>query len=1033
MTSSEGRSEVMGACGGMSLSMSRPQFSAHPDGKFTRDSTKFGIPLYNVHEQRRQWKEKGALTLGLCITPDVFIGNDYELKGDIEFRIDRRSFSRDDTSLLLHSETVCRPVPRDPGLPPNTSLDSFVVQVRVVGRIVDSSHPCLDIFLEPRALIENRFPIPITLRTPMPHTYSDRQLDDEQGSTIHELKPNKKVEIYTLGPSIAISVKCTDNPVGGTPTGWIDGNWVDLPLTPGYRLPEPLRCSFPFTSYSGGTVPGGPDFFIADGAVVLSDLSSWAETNKEEGSNVASGLELAFETPTDGGLRTFYITICNFSVDHTGESLFGIIDRTSPRKSVRKDQKTTSTPLGAYRSNRHHGRISLLPPANEKIQLIHLTMEGETGMRRSQPFRMEEISIAEGGVNSSPILWENGQPSGLFGYQKLINGYQSELHVIPEFIVFNGSKKYTIRVRQMKGVDAQIQPGKIAPLRTSEQQTPTISIEWSNPDFDGGTSPLQVDKLGLRVAIVRTRDGIAIGSVAIQTVVGSVDSRLVVKLAEIRLGSEARHAISHTKASDSILENDFLRVRIQWSELKVTLNEGRPVVGMKRAYLETALDQLATDQGGDPDSRFQTGGSSEKGKTWVEARNDRTEGVAKQARGRDAVCCLLLRQFTVDWQRVFKEDPKPGSNRTERQKLQSLERSQLSVIIHNIRITDETPQSRSPIVLDSTSGSSFFDLCVRVKGPFDSELVKVDLFDLNLAHSKGKSDKIVISTSEDFAWKLLDLGDRILAAAGEFSGVELELEWDEAHGGFKVQIRDAKAFTEDGPRYTPPNSEQLYDIALARVSPFALVASFERTPIKSRYGATKRGKAGAALMNYFTQRLKSKIDKAELEFAQYQATQIRGPRDRIIEMISTVYISRMKLKLVTLMSAVSVQDWKFLAARADGNDEFVDGDLVRAAGNLAGNTANYIFKHSGRGIESVLKKASSNVGSGIERASLKVGAGALGSGVNSVVSGVGGGLGEAVGGVGAGAGKVVKGVGKGVGQVFGGGKFCWSISSLSNA
>ena len=295
----------------------------------------------------------------------------------------------------------------------------------------------------------------------------------------------------------------------------------------------------------------------------------------------------------------------------------------------------------------------------------------------------------------------------------------------------------------------------------------------------------------------------------------------------------------------------------------------------------------------------------------------------------------------------FKDDPKPSALRSDKERLQSQERYQVSVIIHKIRITDETKDSQSPLVLDcTTANSSFFDLCIRVKGPLDAELVNVDLLDLNLAYGKGKPERIVLSTSESFAWKLVDLGDQILAAAGEIAGVE----WDKGHGGYKVKVRDSQSLIEEGSRYAPPNSERLYDIRLARVSPFVLVVSFDRSSVSSRNSPVKNGK-NKALMNYFTQRLRFKIDRAELKFSKYEATHTKGPADRIIEIISTVYMSRTKLQIVTLMTAISLQDWKFLAARADGDDEFMDDDLVRAAGNVAGNTVHYVLKKSGRGSE----------------------------------------------------------------------------------
>ena len=1016
--------EYVGVCG--SMLQSNRNLSILQEGKLARASSKLGLPVDKMRSYREEWKKTGRFTCELSIYPYVplTMNDNFELRGDIQFALDRSSLTGSQEIHVLQTEVVCRPVPGEGQGSISSGEYSFVVQIRVIGRMVDQIHPCLDIVVEPRALIENKLPIAITIRTPMPQTYSAHCDSDSQGTT-HDLDPDKSMEIYTLSQSIAISVKCQDNPVGGTPTGWIYGNWVDLPLTSGYRLPEPLRCNFPFRSYSGTdyNIPGGTEFLIADGAEALSELST-AEKSQDNGRKELRGVASSWSS-NDESLRTFFVTVCNFSVDHTGEILFGLVE-SEPSGSRRRNstrKRGDSTPLGAYKSRRHHGRLSLLPESHERIQLIHLTMEGDVGMRTSQPFQIEEVSMSNGGVNSTPVLWEDGSASGFFVYQKLINSFQSEMHVVPEFIVFNGSKKYHIRVRQPKGADVVIDPGKIAPLQRSSQQPGIISISWV--EFDGATSPLKVEKLGLRVAIVRSGSGLAIGSIAIQTVVGSSDSRLVIKLADIRLGSEARQALAPRKI-DSMLDYDFLRFRIQWSELKLTLNEANPVVGKRKAFLESAFDKIANEQGADPQTRYRTGDASQVGETWMDARDARNRrGSDDISRGLDAVCCLVLQQVTVDWQRVFKDDPKPSALRSDKERLQSQERSQFSMIIHKIRITDETKDSQSPLVLDyTTANSSFFDLCIRVKGPLDAELVNVDLFDLNLAYGKGKPERIVLSTSESFAWKLVDLGDQILAAAGEIAGVPLELEWDEGHGGYKVKVRDSQSLIEEGSRYAPPNSEQLYDILLARVSPFVLVVSFDRSPVSSKNSPVKNGK-NKALMNYFTQRLRFKIDRAELKFSKYEATHIKGPADRIIEIISTVYMSRMKLQIVTLMTAMSLQDWKFLAARAGGDDEFMDGDLVRAAGNLAGNSVHYVLKKSGRGVESVFKRGSSSLGAGIEKAASKVGAGAVGSSVNSVVSGVGGGVGEAVSGVGMGAGYVVQGVGRGVGQVVGGGRFSY--------
>eukprot|EP00956_Cyclotella_meneghiniana_P044686 scaffold330952_cov89-Cyclotella_meneghiniana.AAC.1 len=108
--------------------------------------------------------------------------------------------------------------------------------------------------------------------------------------------------------------------------------------------------------------------------------------------------------------------------------------------------------------------------------------------------------------------------------------------------------------------------------------------------------------------------------------------------------------------------------------------------------------------------------------------------------------------------------------------------------------------------------------------------------------------------------------------------------------------------------------------------------------------------------------------------------------------------------MVTLMTATSIQDWKYLTARESGGEEFIEGDLLRMTGNLAGRSAKFVLKKSG----------------GIQDVSETIGVGAVGAGVNSLVSGIGEGVSSTVKGVGTGAGDIVRGAGKGIGQMVGG-------------
>lgn len=111
--------------------------------------------------------------------------------------------------------------------------------------------------------------------------------------------------------------------------------------------------------------------------------------------------------------------------------------------------------------------------------------------------------------------------------------------------------------------------------------------------------------------------------------------------------------------------------------------------------------------------------------------------------------------------------------------LPSSERAQFSVVVHNVRITDCSPNTESSVVFDSMSDKSFFDLCVRTRGPLHADLIRVDLFDLNLAYGEGKAEKIVDDTGEDFVWRLLDIANRTMLATADLAGVDLDLKWDD--------------------------------------------------------------------------------------------------------------------------------------------------------------------------------------------------------------------------------------------------------------
>lgn len=638
-----------------------------------------------------------------------------------------------------------------------------------------------------------------------------------------------------------------------------------------------------------------------------------------------------------------------------------------------------------------------------------------------------------------PIFGIDRKPTGHFVYRKLINEHQSAVHIVPEYVVFNGSKDVLL-VKERDMPEVMVDAGSVGQLRALSRPS-GLEISLNFIELQCQTRVLQAGALGLRVALLRTYDGVPVGSVYVQTVIDTQgESRLVVKVGAVAFGSNSSPRFNKDKG---FFSEDFCRFRFRLTELQLVLNEvnesqssdwkvgrtfrsPRNQASPRFQFRSTDDSRPSSEQTNFPRNNRQNTRRSVFNKqrslfTDLQQGRFRPEDRGVQQIVQQPIMAVVLSRSTIDFQRVFKDvDQNSGRYSIH----SSPERSQLSVIVHNVQIKDLTPNSHFPLVFDCSSDISFFDLCIRSRGPLNADLVKVDLFDLNLAHNSGRSEKMVLTTSESYLWRLLDLTNRILAASGEVGGYTLAFEEDEEHGGYMVKIEDSarnRSKNSELQKYTPPQVDTLYDIGLTRVSPFTIVVSFRRSADTSRYKKSKTDVATtAAIANYFTRKLKFTIDKAELNFSRYEDKTLKGPPDRLLETLSTVYVGRMKFKVVSLLSAASLQDWRYLAARDTGDDEYMEGDILRATGNLAGKSANLVFKKVGQGFGGGVIALSAAIGDSIEEGTSAIGARQFGSGVSSVVNGVGHGLGDTVSGLGTGTGKLLQGAGQGVGHAIGG-------------
>jgi len=823
-------------------------------------------------------------------------------------------------------EVFCKPKDGKTG-------DNLVICLVCKVTLVDN-HPLVELFLRPRLVIRNNLFVGIIATTPMSGTFSKKyKQNKEQGTIAHHLSPFNAIEIFHGGSSVAFAYKCADNPIGGNRTGWNKLGWIDIPIKLNSQLQGSIRSLFPFLNALGkeSKFAGGIEFFLSEEKDTLQ--------NERDVQNECASVSKA---------RTISITTSNLGVDHTGDILFESWDMNQQfaASNISERRELQNFTFSSFSSALHKRRITMLPQSDSLLRVLHLSIDGSDGFKRSEPFCIDDIAFCEGGVESTPIYLEDSTESGYYAYRKLSSLNQSELHVIPEFVLFNGSNS-RVRVTVQRLSDMLIDEGKMAIVkRPGEKSALVISIMFD--DRKCASAPIQVDEIGLKVVMIRScKSGSPVGSLAIQTILGAKDSRFVIKLGDLKHGN-----IIDEGKGKSLIHRDFLHYRIRWSRLEVT-------------FLDTSI----------------------KCDTNNEEMNIQSL-IPDSANSYRRVAHFVLDRFTLDYQKLFKIDAKVDATR-----------SQLSAIIHNIYVADCTTSPEKPFISYISDDSNFLDFRVRTRGSGDTGLAKIDLLELKIAHGEKKAQQVLIDTNEAFLWNLLDIASRTNTAISQFTSTDTIVEWVEERQSFEVQAVDITEsddddMDEDG-TYRAPRSDMLLVVKRMYVWPSAFLVSFKRNPQAARYQQVKNVKS-AKLVVYFMKKLNFTVDKARLNFAGFSCNNIKGPPDRIIGSVKAFYVGQLKKKLFSLLTATSIDEWRQLAGRDDGKDSYVEGDILRTTGNLAGRSVGFLVKKFGQGIGQGVAAGTAEVGNGIQNVSEAIGVGVIGASVNSLVSGIGEGVGNTV-------------------------------------
>uniref|UniRef100_A0A6V2F3X9 Uncharacterized protein n=1 Tax=Ditylum brightwellii TaxID=49249 RepID=A0A6V2F3X9_9STRA len=870
--------------------------------------------------------------------------------------------------------------------------ESITLQVGCkISLLGSKDNPFVELFLKPRALLQNLFPLSLSVLTAMPigvRGHLEGDIKEAGDANMCNLLPDEIIEVYATDPCLSFSVKCGDIPSAGNETGWAVVQSDSLLLCQGNSLQKPLLCNFP-----SGDESTGIDFYIAEIASdsdkpdLVQNSQSESLESKKAPQNVSDDEKLDNEKGSttsandvsvqSGACRTFYIAAFNTAIDHTGEIFL------EQCKKLKKKQSPLERPsyFNIFSSAHRDYHTMILPRSDTPIRAHKAVGKTDGKATKSMPFLVDDVTLSQGTSDFSVLLFEDKSPSGYFMYKELHPKGRYELHIVHEYLIYNGDGKNSIVVNQSSGSKFTLEPGCVHPLHTTTvENNDAMMLSFQFTDVCAMTDTIHVGSVGMKICEIRSQaSGSVVGKFDIETVIGKKCARIVIRLGGVQFKNDLRTQDQEVVTS-GLFANDDLHFQIDLLRTEVTIYD----TGIKKEIMTTNLNS-----------------------------NDLVDERSSYSR----VAQVAMKEFSVKYDRSYEA------------KDSEIAHSLLAASLQSIHVNDLTFGTKYPDVMKlSSQESPIFTLNIQSCRSNEAFLF-IKNCDFKFASIEGKAVPIVFKTSEKFIWTLLDVANRTVTATAELAGVDASLEWDKKTGEYIIVVKDAsntssqKDISDKHEELIPPQSQVMYDVEKVDISPLSLIVSFKRQPNASRYKTKKDETLVGETIHYFSTQLQFTIEEAKLSFKGYRARNIRGPAGQITDMITAAYASQLKFKIVTLLSAVSLQDWKYLTGRQDHGDEYIEGDILRLTGNMTGKSAGFVLKTTGKGVGYGIEKLVSAVGGGIQSTTELFGVGAVsavGAGVNSILSGVGGGVGSTIEGVGVGAGKLVSGVGKGIGDAVGG-------------
>jgi len=549
-----------------------------------------------------------------------------------------------------------------------------------------------------------------------------------------------------------------------------------------------------------------------------------------------------------------------------------------------------------FGSQQYH-RFALL---SEPKILICLLLDNDvvpSSQKRSNPFRVDGISIGMGGFQSSKLYWEDLFNSGYFVYKNQTT--ITEIYVIPEYMLVNCSD-VPIIVRESDSYDDKetftLHPKQRTPMISQSDSGLSLRVELQELSCFSG--PVSIEKFGLNThPFLSESSQKQQGTLFVVSTVGGPSERILIKLGPIEMNDDADMINGPEKNwIYEFLKNDFLKLNLRAEQIQAEFHSEE---------LEHNL------------------------------------------------FLLLFEDASFLYQRVFLLDSIDADGTNDIVHSGSDTRSRIVIRVRNILVKDIAPNAQFEIVLRRSSPYCDFAIfSLYFQGSLFDRNIAVDLAKFDLL-SSNQDAKMHLNVSKEFTLRVFGFICRVLGYVRINSYDrrvvgKLPASKSFQDSGNDANDRDSNSWTrgnhtnsdEKGPISLTENSDLCwkekstkYMGSTRRLLEFKQVAvnafGLDIRLLDSGYQISNDIPEGfgVGIMRHLFDHIELPTVRQEIQFSDYVVRNLQCNPFNLFEMLQAIYFSRLKFKWIKMVDSESSDDWIESSGEDETDHDFVASDL----------------------------------------------------------------------------------------------------------